>query len=187
MTHAIDLVVMQDAEFTKSQLLSALYAKLHRALATRGATDVAVSFPEYRRSPPGLGSQLRLIGSELAVNSLASAAWLGGMRSFVQVCPVREVPPSAVHHRLRRVQAKSNPDRLRRRQMLRHGITFEEAVQRVPDACAERLQLPFVQLSSSSTGHPFRLFLELGPALDRPVSGSFNAYGLSSVATIPIF
>lgn len=187
MTHALDLFVMHDAEFTKSQLLSALYAKLHRALAARGSTDLAVSFPEYRRSPPGLGSRLRLIGPELAVDSLASATWLGGMRSFVEVCAVQEVPANAAHHRLRRVQAKSNPERLRRRQMLRHGITLEEAIRRVPDACAERLQLPFIQLSSSSTGHPFRLFLELGPALDRPVSGGFNAYGLSSVATIPIF
>lgn len=187
MTHALDLIVMQDAEFTKSQLLSALYAKLHRTLAIREASDVAVGFPGYRRSPPGLGNRLRLIGSELAVNSLADVTWLGGMRSFVQVSAVQEVPPNAAHHRLRRVQAKSNPERLRRRQMLRHGITLEEALRRIPDACAERLQLPFVQLSSSSTGHPFRLFLELGPALARPVSGSFNAYGLSSVATIPIF
>jgi CRISPR-associated endonuclease Csy4 len=109
------------------------------------------------------------------------------MRDHTEVTPVTSVPADATQRQLRRVQAKSSPERLRRRQMRRHGLTEEQALERVPDSAAEFLKLPFVSLASATTGQTFPLYLGLGTPAPIAQAGTFNAYGLSTSATIPWF
>lgn len=187
MDHYLDIHLLPDPEFPPHQLLSALYAKLHRALVQSGASGVAVSFPAYSEAPPRLGTCFRLIGSAPDLGALMAQDWLRGMRDHIKVDAVAVVPADAVQRTLRRVQAKSSPARLRRRQMRRHGLSEAEAVQRVPDTAEERLDLPFVQLASGSTGQTFRLYFRLGAPQKGRSTGAFNAFGLSATATIPCF
>ena len=191
MSHFMDIQVLPDPELPAHVLLSALYAKLHRALVLDddNAGGIAVCFPGYSPRPGavGLGSILRLLGSERALQALASSGWLGSLRDQVSITAVEAVPTGATYRGLRRLQAKSNPERLRRRLIKRHGIDEIEAARRIPDSAAEMLKLPFLQLRSSSTGQGFRLFLQLGPVQTSAASGTFNTYGLSASATIPWF
>ena len=85
------------------------------------------------------------------------------------------------------MQAHSNPDRLRRRQMRRHGYDEAEAQRRIPDTAARQLDLPFVQLHSAGTEQAFRLFIQHDPLQPTPRHGTFSAYGLSPETTIPWF
>ncbi len=186
MNHYLDIEVLPDPEFPPHQLMDALYAKLHRALVHLGTTDIAVSFPRVDESIPTLGKLLRLHGSEAVLAQLMGEPWLVGMRDHIQVKGVAEVPSGTSHRQVRRVQSKSSPERIRRRQMRRHGWTEEEAMARIPETAGKKLRLPFVSLGSRSTGHKFHLFIEHLP-VTTPVNGSFNAYGLSSEATIPWF
>ena len=71
--------------------------------------------------------------------------------------------------------------------MKRHGLDETQARERILDSAAEKVDLPFVQLQSRSTGQTFRLFLSLDPEQSAPTPGDFNAYGLSRNATIPWF
>ena len=186
MHHYIDIHLRPDPEFPPHQLMAALYSKLHRVLVQLKVSTIGVSFPGYSDMPPTLGNTLRLFGPEADLNQLMQQDWLKGMRDHAEVCRAATVPADAVHRALHRVQAKSNPERLRRRQMRRHGLTQDQARELVPDSAAEKLRLPFVQLGSASTGQVFRLYLRLGlPGSGSP--GSFNAYGLSASATIPWF
>ena len=130
---------------------------------------------------------MRLIGPSTDLERLMEMGWLKGMRDHVRVASVRSVPTDAEYRSLRRVQVKSSPERIRRRQMRRHGLTEMEALERVPDAASRRLNLPFVSLASSSTGQRFHLFLELGSASGPQIPGQFNAYGVSMTATVPWF
>ena len=187
MGHYLDIQLLEDPEIAVHQLLAALYSKLHRALAALGCTTIGVSFPDYAEHPAQLGQRLRLIGPVTSLGQLTAQDWLGGMRDHVVIGHVGAVPQHAVARPLRRVQAKSNPDRLRRRQMARHGLSAAQAVQQVPDTAAERLHLPFLQLGSASTGQRFRLYLRLGPPAAQAIDGTFNAYGLSTAATVPHF
>lgn len=187
MDHYLDLRIRPDPEFPPQQLLSALFSKLHRVLAEQQRTDVGVSFPGWKLKPQTLGDVLRLHATAAALESLVATAWLGGMQQMVQLSDVSAVPPDARHRRLLRVQAKSSPERLRRRLMRRKQLSPEEATAQIPDSAAERLSLPFVEISSRSTGQRFRLFLKQGPEQTRSVSGDFNAYGLSATATVPWF
>jgi CRISPR-associated endonuclease Csy4 len=127
------------------------------------------------------------VGPASALDQLVSSLRLGGMRDHLRWEPVTMVPATAEHRRLRRLQVKSNSDRLRRRQMKRHGLTEAEALARVPDTAVELLRLPFLQVRSASTGQAFRLFLKLGAPQPEASEGQFNAYGLSSCRTVPWF
>ena len=187
MSHYIDIHLRPDPEFPAHQLMAALYAKLHRVLAQVQASTVGVSFPGYVEAPATLGHTLRLVGPKSDLERLMEQDWLKGMRDHTEVVCAAPVPEDAVPRHLRRVQAQSSPERLRRRQMRRHGLTAEQAHERVPDSVAERLRLPFVMLTSTSTGQTFPLFLRLGPPMPAPQAGMFNAYGLSASATIPWF
>jgi len=183
----LDIELRRDPEFPDHQLLAALYAKLHRALLPSNTANVAVCFPGYQLRPPSLGTGVRLFGSSAALTALTSADWLKGVRDHTEVGAIADVPADVAYRALRRVQTKSNPERLRRRLMKRHGLNEGQARERIPDSTAEMLKLPFIQLHSNSTGHQFRLFLSLGPEQPIAFPGDFNAYGLSRTATIPWF
>lgn len=187
MNSHVDIRLRPDPEFPAHQLLSALFAKLHCMLSRSQTTTIGVSFPGYGESPITLGDTLRLIGSESDLARLVDTAWLAGVREHAIIAAVAPVPVNAVQRSLRRVQAKSNPERLRRRQMRRHNLTEAEVSSKYDGLQSEQLRLPFVTLMSQSTGQPFKLFLKLGPAESTGSTGCFNAYGLSHTATVPWF
>ena len=187
MSHYLDIHLLPDPEIPTHHLLAALYAKLHRALVQLASDRIAVGFPDYCAAPANLGNRLRLIGPEADLASLMALAWMQGLRDHCDVSGIAPVPAGATPRALRRVQAKSSPERLRRRQIRRHGLTEAEALERVPDSAAESLRLPFVQLASGSTGQSFRLYLRLGAPEPEATEGAFNTYGLSATATIPCF
>jgi len=187
LTHYLDIYLRSDPEFPASQLLPALYVKFHRALVQLRSEDLAVCFPGYSEKPLGLGKTMRVLGSAERLKQLMALPWLSGVADHVQASATSPVPEGAAHRKLTRAQAKSSPERLRRRQMRRHGLTAEQARERISDSAAENLTLPFLPVRSTSTGQAFLLFLRLGPPCPGPLAGSFNAYGLSLTATIPWF
>lgn len=201
MDHYVDIRLQPDAEFAPAMLMAALFTKLHKALTAGAHQDIGVSFPQMeegdapsaRTSRIGgnpryaLGQVLRLHGTSLTLHKLLTTDWLTGMRDHVACGAVLAVPTDARHRVVSRVQAKSSPERLRRRQMRRHGLTAEQAQERIPDSAAEMLNLPFLTLRSQSTGQTFRLFIRLGPEQATAVPGEFGAYGLSPQTTVPWF
>jgi CRISPR-associated endonuclease Csy4 len=187
MDHYIDIRLLPDPEFPPPVLMNALFSKLHRRLVEAGGGEIGVSFPGYREDPPQLGQRLRLHGSLTALDRLMQAEWLSGMRDLLHVEGPFELPPVQGYRQVHRVQAKSSPERLRRRRMKRHHLSPEQARRAVPDEAAERLRLPYVVLDSRSTGQRFRLFIRQGPLQDRPGNGTFSHYGLGNGATVPWF
>lgn len=203
MDHYVDVRLQPDAEFAPAMLMAALFTKLHKALATGAHQGIGASFPQVQEAtgeapaakptrtgahpPYRLGLVLRLHGTASALALLIASDWLRGMRDHVLCGPVQAVPEKHGYRAVNRVQAKSNPERLRRRQMRRHGLSAEQAQTRIPDSAAEVLDLPFLTLRSQSTGQTFRLFIRHGPIQPEPVQGTFGAYGLSPATTVPWF
>ena len=183
----LDLHLRLDPEFPAHQLMAALFTKLHRVLAQVQASTIGVSFPGYGLSPATLGNTLRLFGPALDLARLMEHPWLTGVKNHTIVGAITPVPITATCRRLQRVQAKSNPERLIRRHIRRHDLSEAEVRAIYEGAQAQRLQLPFVALTSGSSGQAFKLFLKLGPAEGQPQPGVFNAYGLSPTATVPWF
>ena len=186
MSHYIDIRLRPDPEFLPHQLMDALFAKLHRQLVMLRSNDVGISFPQAGTVMQGLGPVMRLHAPSERLWQLQPGLWQDGMREMVMLGEVQEVPADAGHMLVRRVQAKSNPERIRRRQMKRKGWSEAEAKAAVPDNVGKLLKLPYLTVRSSSTGHAFRLFIRQARC-ERPEPGDFNAYGLSSNATLPMF
>lgn len=183
--HYLDLHLLPDPEFAPDQLLRALFAKLHRALVQLGDGSVGLSLPGH--SAHGTGSHLRLHGSLSALQQLQQQEWLTGMRDHVRQTEPAAVPVGCQHRVVRRIQVDSNPERLRRRLMKRHGLSEEAARQQIPDSAMQLTRLLWVEMRSQSSGQRFRLFIEHGPLQDTPAPGEFSSYGLSPTTTIPWF
>ena len=187
MDHYIDIKLLPDPEFPATMLMNALFAKLHRGLVDHGGGDIGVSFPEVGGKTLALGSQLRLHGNATSLGLLMQNGWTQGMHDHITLIEPRPVPADVKHRVVRRVQAKSNPERLRRRLMSRKRVGAEDALAAIPDSSAERLTLPYLEMSSRTTGQRFRLFIEHLAPQAVAVSGNFSAYGLSNTTTVPWF
>lgn len=188
MDHYVDIGLLPDPEFSTPLLMSALFSKLHRLLVLSGAGNIGVSFPEHCNGiRPSLGGRLRLHGKLDDLKLLMKEDWLRGMRDHCHVYDVLSVPSGVTYRCVRRVQAHSSPDRARRRLIARKGVTLADAALVIPDSCAQRLTLPYVNLASQSTNQKFRLFIEHGPLLPESQGGTFSSYGLSATATVPWF
>lgn len=187
MDHYIDICLLPDSEFPSTVLINILFSKLHRGLVELGTRAVGVSFPDFERSHKGLGEKLRLHSSLGELGRLMLLPWLTGLVDHLEVSPLLQVPQTLQYRVVRRVQAKSSPERLRRRLMKRKSLSEEQARREIADTVVEKLNLPYVTLTSRSTGQHFMLFIEHGPLMPSPVFGSFSSYGLSSSATVPWF
>ncbi len=188
MNHYLDIQLLPDPEFSALDLMDALYAKLHRALVALRSTHIGVGFPAVETGKQGLGNLLRLHGSTADLGALMAMNWLTGMRDHVALSSILPIPADCTRYRVvSRVQAKSNPERERRRLMRRKGVDEATARQKIPDSSAEVLNLPHVWLRSQSTGQKFCLFIQQGKIVTTHTEGNFNAYGLSATATIPVF
>ena len=187
MDYYVDVKVKPDPEFPANLLLSALFSKLHRSLSAMGKSSIGVSFPYFDLRPVHLGSCLRLHSDHLSLTDFLNTDWLLGMLDHVDVTNISQIPSEVQHRVVRRIQSKSNPERLRRRLMRRHDLDEQQSIERIPDDAACFLNLPFVQLRSTSTGQNFRVFIDHGTLQPHSVLGQFNSYGLSQGATIPWF
>ena len=183
----LELQLLPDPEFAATLLMDALFAKLHRALAASGETRIGISFPDVDKADGTLGQRLRLHGSAADLARLNASNWLKGMRDHLKLSEISPVPDHAQARQVRRVQAKSSPERQRRRAIRRLALSPEAAAERIPDSSAERLNLPYLTLTSQSTGQQFRLFIDHRPLQATATPGEFNAYGLSQTASIPWF
>lgn len=182
----LDLRLRPDPEFLPHQLMDNLFAKLHRHLVEQAITDIGISFPKAGGTVLGLGHVMRLHSAEERLATLTAASWLAGMRELVAMGDLLRVPANSTPFAVRRMQSKSNPERIRRRQMKRKGWTAEQAKAAIPEACATRLRLPYLNVRSTSTGQNFRLFIRQ-TAVPKSAEGAFNSYGLSTTATLPMF
>ncbi|KAF1687307.1 type I-F CRISPR-associated endoribonuclease Cas6/Csy4 [Pseudoxanthomonas broegbernensis] len=188
MGHYLDIQLRPDPELTPQHLLNGLYARLHRTLVLLDNENIGISFPKYEERMATLGTQVRLHGPETSLRALTATTWLNGMLDYLRISEIEPAPTGTRHRHVSRVQAKSNPARLRRRAMRRHGLDEKTATDLIPDSAIERLRLPFVMLGSRSTGQPsFPLFIQHGPLLSTAIPGKFNSYGLSREATVPWF
>lgn len=184
MDHFIEIRVLPDPEFKEETLMSALFAKLHRALGRRGKGDIGVSFPGHDVKP---GCAIRLHGRQSALEELESSRWRAGLDDYCKATAVQPVPAITGWRTVARVQIKSSAERLLRRSVRKGWITEEEARLRADSAIDKRCSLPFIQMQSLSSKESFRLFIRHGELRQEASAGLFSSYGLSAQATIPWF
>lgn len=180
MDHYLDIRVLPDPELTEDMLMSALFAKLHRALGARRKGDVGVSFPEHRYRP---GVRLRLHGLRPALEALEASDWRAGLDDYCRCEPIAPVPAIKGWRTVSRVQMKSSPERMLRRSVRKGWLTEAAARRQLTGMERQRSALSWINMKSLSTRQSFRLFIRHGSLVNTPVSGTFSSYGLSVQAT----
>jgi CRISPR-associated endonuclease Csy4 len=187
MNRYLEIKLLPDPDFSSGILMNALFSRLHLALAAQREVNIGISFPDWKPNGLALGARLRLHGKGGDLEKIMQREWTRGVQDHATMGAITEVPTHSGHRVVRRVQAKSNPERERRRLMRRKNISAEAAREIIPDSTAQRLKLPCLILTSRSTGQQFRLFIEHLPLQEQAVEGTFGAYGLSPTATVPWF
>jgi CRISPR-associated endonuclease Csy4 len=185
MDYYIELRVLPDAEFTTPILMNALYNKLHKALVKINSNSIGLSLPNYEENKK-LGKCIRLHGDQSRLEALMSTDWIQAMRDYVQISTINEIPLEIQHAIFSRNHVKSNASRIRRRQIARHGLNEQEALEKIPDSFEKYLELPFFTIKSQSTQQTFRLFINKRQVSEK-LLGQFNTYGLSNESSVPIF
>lgn len=187
MNFYVDIRLLPDPEFKPTVLMNALFNKLHLALVKNKETGIGISFPLYDIECPTLGACLRLHGNEASLRHFIDSGWATGMSGYLNIREVTPVPATKIWVFVRRVQIKSNVDRIRRRYAIRHNISEKEASNIIPENIEKRLTLPFVTIKSQSTGQNFRLFIKQDKINEENSPLQCNSYGLSTDGALPYF
>lgn len=114
-----DVRLLPDPDISSTILMNSLFNRVHQALSGYGGENIGISFPDWEPNGNTLGARLRLHGKVDDLEKIMQPGWLAGMQDHTMVGAIERVPAHARHRVVRRVQTKSNPERERRRLMLR--------------------------------------------------------------------
>lgn len=188
----VEITLLDDAEINLYFLWEKLYIQLHLAFVEatddNGLVGIGVSFPKYRDgNKPWLGDKVRLFAeTEQALASLNLDKWLDRLTDYIHVKKVKDVPEKVEGYAFfKRVNDKSNYEKLARRRAKNIDIPFEEALAFFEDNESrhqpkrEIALYPFVSMLSMHSKNKFPLTIVREEASDAVFNGGFSTYGLS--------
>ncbi len=182
MDHYIDVTIKPDAEMRENVLLNKVYTKFHKALFSLNATDIGVSFPEYKVK---LGKVLRIHGTSTRLSKLQAMNWLGGLVGYCGELSIKPIPDGYVRYRtIARKQANMTSAKLRR--LIKRGSISDVDVKKYKaNMFKQGLDNPYLELQSITNGHKHRRYILFGELVGTASSGQFDCFGLSKDATVP--
>lgn len=193
-----DLLSRGDMAFVTSKIMTAVH------LAIVDGLKIAVSFPEFQKTLvrnqetkelklAGTGSIVRFFGSVTDLMSLVvrpDFAYLigAGACRMKGPAPFHEVPSFVaweIYHRDRKIERGFEGFSLREaRRVEKHGISGVDRKAPLHQNVADRSHFAHFNVSSSSTGQKFSVFLDREDA-DEFVPGKLTTYGLG--IAVPVF
>ena len=196
----INIHFMEDDEVPMHFIRNKAFTKFHKALYDQKQTTIGVSFPSYkfckRKVDEKLGDTIRLHGDKLSLETLQQSNWLGGLSGYCQVSDILPVPKDVEGYRtVSRIQTTMTLKKMEKRvkhQESKGILKTQEDIKAYKRQYKEKmyassLDNPYLELQSTSTGHIYRVFIAMGELQQQNQAGTFNAFGLSKVATIPWF
>lgn len=192
MKYYIDITLLPDAEANLGFLWQKVYQQLHLALVENKVSEkqsaIAVSIPDYGGNGFPLGCKLRLLAQhQEQLQQLDMGKWLNRLTDYTHITSIKNVPTSVSQFaQFKRKQFNTNSERLARRRVKRKEESLEQALKHYAGFTDQETHLPFINIKSLSKGGQFRLFIER-EVFANSEEGTFNCYGLSQGATVPIF
>lgn len=194
MNFYIEITLLPNPDINLFSLWSKTFQQIHLASVEMqddlNQVPVGISFPEYviGEKYSVLGGKCRLFAlDEATLVRFDASKWLSRLSDYVHCTGIRPVPEKLEGYaNYRRLQPKTNKERLARRYAVRHQVDYEEALKRYGEMAAVNVPMPFIRINSLSNGRTFCLWINKTPATE-PQSGTFSTYGLSSSATVPEF
>ena len=193
MTHYIEILFNPDDECPLWFLRNALCTKLHKAIFDLSATDIGISFPQVNTR---LGCVIRIHSTQSRLQQLQNLNWLGGLSGYCKVSEILPVPDKVNGYQtISRIRQTMSDAKLKKRieyqktqGILQTSDNVEAYIKQYKNKMfATSLNNPYLELQSVSTNSLYRLYLQFGKLQNETTGGEFNRFGLSSVATVPIF
>lgn len=171
--------------------------ELHTAFAdnenAEGNIPFGVSFPEYayddEKKRNTLGKKLRVFSSsESQLKELNLSKWLERFADYIDMESIQDVPEKIYGYAVyKRKHIMGNPEKLARRYAKRHKVAYEEALTLYKKVDVAVSHLPYIQMTSLTNNHRFKLFIEKLDREEQSQSRAFTSYGLSSGSLVPEF
>lgn len=209
-----ELTLLPQDEINIYFLWSKTFQQIHLGLVEmqddQKRVPIGLSFPEYKMGEKFgvLGGKLRLFAPDEAVLiQFDTDRRLSRLSDYVHSTGIRPVPDAVKGYAVyQREQLKTGRERLARRYAKRHNLDYEIAFNGRVELSArhdnatecERMLMsysemphktittPFIRLKSLSNGNTFCLWIKKAD-VENHSDGTFTAYGLSSIATVPEF
>ncbi len=195
MKHYVDITLLPSADITLYFLWEKVYQQVHLALVESQQTHkntcitIGVAFPEYAIEPLHLGKKLRLFAASAdALADLNITQWLVRLQDYVHITSIRNVPTKIDGYAyFKRLQPKSNNERLARRKAKRNAMSKEEATAYFAKRKEVYTRAPFIRINSHSSSKRYRVFILRVDSKSLKAGKCFSSYGLSSTSAVPIF
>lgn len=193
MNYYLNVQIKPDAEMQENWLLNKVYTKLHKAIFDLSAADIGVSFPEVKIK---LGDVIRIHSAQNRLNELQNLNWLGGLSGYCKVSDILPVPDKVKGHQtISRIRQNMSLARMQKKiahQKSKGYLKTDEDIKAYEKQYKAKmfktgLNNPYLELQSTSTDNKYRLYIAFGELQQQAVSGEFNHFGLSPIATVPIF
>ncbi|MGX5175303.1 type I-F CRISPR-associated endoribonuclease Cas6/Csy4 [Aliikangiella sp. IMCC44653] len=200
MNYYIDITLLPDAEISLGFIWQKLFQQVHIALVDNkvGSNEsaVALSFVDYGNKDFPLGSKLRLLAdSEAALQKLDINRWLNRLTDYCHVKAIKPVPTDVTRYaNFKRKAVKSLEKKAQRRAAHLNKPYDVVLAYLIKEGKSNDSKMPFINVESQETKKrveegtrtKFCLFIERAIS-DKPVAGTFDCYGLSKTATVPLF
>ena len=188
----LDITLLPAPDIGHHFLWEKVFQQIHLGLVEMqeapGVVPIGLAWPEYDQDTCRLGSKLRLVATtDTVLATFGTPERLKRLTDYVHLTGIRSIPERVTTYaRYQRRQAKSSKERLIRRKVKRTGLSLFEAREQLKDFKEQQLPIPFIHMTSHSTGKRFRLFITKEPTTLAIYQG-FSSYGLSHQSTIPEF
>lgn len=177
----VDIKIISKVGREESILMNNIFKKVHYSIVKLKTNKIGISFPNYNIK---LGNILRIHGDKDILEKLFN--FIKDTKNF-RLSEIKKIPDNSKFRIISRIHnrySKSKLNRLRKR----GSIFKEEEKDYLKKMCSSVLNNPFINIKSESNNHNFKLFIDFGEIIDKPLTGEFNCYGLSKkAATIPWF
>lgn len=207
MKYYLDITLLPDAEANLGFLWQKVFQQVHIALVDNKIGDnesaIALAIVQYADKDFPLGDKLRLFAAnEDQLTQLNIGKWLSRLRDYCHVSSIKAVPDNVrkfACFKQKRVKGLGRVESQLRRKAKHISQKFNVEYEKCLTELKAKSQyvkssLPFIHVESQQTkkrlGNDgqsmFPLFIERELS-GQLVSGSFDCYGLSKTATVPLF
>ncbi len=192
MNYYQEITLLPNADINLYFIWHKLYQLIHCALVKNKPADnssaIGVAFPEYNTDKSYLGAKLRLFTEEKkSLEQMHLEKCLKRLNDYVHLSHIKHVPEKLTGHVcFKHIKLKGNKEKLARRRSKRKGETLQQALSHFENFKEQHSNLPYINITSKTNGHRFRLFIEK-QVMEQPQTGMYSCYGLSNTTTVPLF
>jgi len=192
MNYYTELTLIPNVETPPHYLWKKVIQQIHIGLVElkeeSGKVPIGISFPYYNIKKMLIGNRIRLFAqTEEKLLALDLNTRVNRLSDYVHVASIKPVPDKIKGYAtFFKVQKKTYKDILVRRRSRRHNISIEQAYKDYEGFVPRKIDLPYINMLSCSTGQKYRIYVEKID-MQEPVYEGFTTFGLSRTSTVPSF